>query len=178
MTESSRPLATAPLTQGFLDATPAEIEILAFLMKRKAEALAWVAEDPENRWSSRASAEYTVEYIREMGWADLDAMLLEEIRCEYCDLHKTVRGVKARWAFGMSYDECKRQIYSLLRETETPEYQARKAEERAEIARWEAEYKAEMEWYAQVEREMQKGAPDLSPEPDAHEVYAPIFKFS
>lgn len=90
--ETARPLATAPLTPAFATATAGEIELLAYFLKRQAEALAWVAEDPTNRFSSDASGEYTVEYIRDCGWKDLAAYLLEQAQCEYAELHKDIHG--------------------------------------------------------------------------------------
>jgi hypothetical protein len=103
--ETSRPLATAPLTPAFATATTGEIELLAYLLERKAEAIAWVAEDPLNRYSSMVNQEFTIEYIRENEWADVSSYKIANLKDAYCDYHKDVYGTKARWVYGMELTE-------------------------------------------------------------------------
>ena len=161
--ETARPLATTPLTPAFATATAGEIELLAYFLKRQAEALAWVAEDPANRFSSAASGEYTVEYIRDCGWADLAAYLLEQARCEYAELHKDIHGIKGRWAFGWTLEQCEEGLRQLERDAE---YEAR----------WRRQQEEERLREEAFEAELKKGAPDLSPEPDLHEFFAGVFR--
>lgn len=161
--EVSRPLATAPLTPAFATATAGEIELLAFFLKRQAEAIAWVAEDPANRFSSAACGEYTVEYIRDCGWTCLADYQLEQARAHYCDYHKDVHGVKARWAYGWTLEECEAGIRQLERDAEHE-------------ARWRREEEEERKREEAYQAELKKGAPDLSPIPDLHEVFAGVFR--
>jgi hypothetical protein len=162
-TEVSRPLATAPLTPAFATATAGEIELISHLLGLKAKALAWVAEDPANRWSSNAYLEPTVEWLREMGWGNVHDYALECARSLYCDFHKDVHGIKARWAWEMTLEECEAGIRQLERDAEL-EAIWRKRNEEARLAE-EA-----------FEAELLKGAPDLSPVPDPHEVFAGVFR--
>lgn len=161
--ETVRPLTTAPLTPAFATATAGEIELLAYFLKRQAEAIAWVAEDPTNRFSSAACGEYTIEYIRDCGWTCLADYQLEEARSTYAELHKDIHGIKGRWAYGWTLEQCEEGIRQLQRDAEC---EARWRREQEEARRAEEAYQAEL----------QKGAPDLRDIPDPHEVFAPIFR--
>lgn len=161
--EVSRPLATAPLTAAFATATAGEIELLAYFLKRQAEALAWVAEDPTNRFSSAASGEYTIEYIRDCGWKDLAAYELEQAQAHYAELHRDIHGIKARWAYGWTLEQCEEGLRQLQRDAELE-------------ARWRREQEEERLREEAFQAELRKGAPDLSPEPDLHEVFAGLFR--
>jgi hypothetical protein len=163
MTEISRPMATAPLTAAFATATAGEIELISHLLGLKAKALAWVAEDPANRWSSNACLEPTVEWLREMGWGNVHDYKLECARSLYCEFYKDVHGIKARWAWEMTLEECEDGIAQLERDAENEALYRQKEEEF-----WAAELA--------LRAELKKGAPDLSPEPDLHEVFAGLFR--
>lgn len=162
-TETVRFLATAPITPAWFSATLGELELLEHLLGLKEKALEWVAEDPANRWSSHANLEPTVEWFRERGWTCVHDYKLEQARITYCEFHKDVHGIKGRWAWGWTLEECEEGIRQLGRDAATNEAWERKQEE-ARLAQEE------------FEAELLKGAPDLSPEPDLHEVYAGVFR--
>ena len=161
--EVSRPLATAPLTPAFATATAGEIELISHLLGLKAKALAWVAEDPANRWSSNAQLEPTVEWFRDCGWTCVHDYKLEQARSLYCEFYKDVYGIKARWAWDLTLEECEDGIAQLERDAENEALYRQKEEEF-----WAAELA--------FQAELKKGAPDLSPEPDLHEVFAGLFR--
>lgn len=113
------------------------MSLAAYIAALNAESQAWVAEDPENRWSSGVIDDLDF-------WAKQGITTVEEFRfssavSEYSDSYKEMYGIRPRWMdfTGATAAEVEAEVGKLHAERE-----ARRAHKAAEQARIEAAYEA------------------------------------
>ena len=85
---SNEKIDTAP-------ATSDELELIAFLKSEREETLAWVAEDPKNRFATLPI--YEIEFLRERRYTSIPVYLRKQKELSYYEEYKSVYGVKPRW---------------------------------------------------------------------------------
>jgi len=69
-------------------------ELIAHIKAENIKTKAWVAEDPENRWSGLYPEDEA--HWRERGITTLEALERDHLECYIYDAHKTAFGVKGR----------------------------------------------------------------------------------
>ena len=113
--------------------------LASYLADRNAATLAWVAEDPANRWAGT----YTEDLAH---WAEIGVLTVRdfmryEMETQYSDLHKDACGFRPR---GVNLSEWTYE--ELVEETERLcRYMDSRAEEEAEWDRREEEFRLEQE---------------------------------
>lgn len=108
-----------------------------YLADRNAATLAWVAEDPANRWAGTYTEDLA--HWAEIGVLTVRDLLRYEMECQYSDLHKEAYGFRPRGVnfSDWTYEELCEETDRLWRHAEQEaayeaEYQARQAEIDAE----------------------------------------------
>jgi hypothetical protein len=114
--------------------------LASYLADRNAATLAWVAEDPANRWAGT----YTEDLAH---WAELGVLTVRdfhryEMVTSYSDLYKDVCGIRPRGMDldSMSYEELEKEYNYLMTQLD----RAIEANERYN-AEWDQEYRLEQE---------------------------------
>ena len=123
-----------------------------YIAARNAETLAWIAEDPDNRWAGLIVDDLA--FWAEQGILTVKDFERHNLICTIWDLFKDVTGCRPRHMDfeSMSNEELEREIDLLGRMLED------------EIKRDE-EWEAEMIAYAQEDAEIENKARDEMPEP-------------
>lgn len=131
--------------------------LAAYLADRNAATMAWVAEDPANRWAGTYTEDLA--HWAEIGVLTVRDLMRYEMECQYSDLYKEVYGVRPRGVnfSAMSYEDLSEETAHLMREMEQQaayeaEYQARQdeieAEQEAERLAWLAEQPEKIDYVA------------------------------
>lgn len=128
------------------------VSLAQYLADRNAATLAWVAEDPANRWAGT----YTEDLAH---WAEIGVLTVRdfmryEMVCQYSDLHKDAYGFRPHYVnfSEMTFEEISEETDRMFR------YMDSQAEANAE---WEAEMMA----YAQEDAEEENKQRDEMPLP-------------
>lgn len=66
-----------------------------YLAEKNAKAAAWVAEDPENRWSSGYITD--LEHWAEYGITTVEEFVRQELIGDIWDIYKSINGIRPRW---------------------------------------------------------------------------------
>lgn len=106
-------------------------ELIQHLEALNAEKLAWLAEDPENRWTGLYITDE--EHWLERGISTVEEFELEEMRATIYDLYKEVHGFRNRhtdW-WSMSMEELKEEYDYLIRALEAEATAQEERERRA-----------------------------------------------
>ena len=128
-----------------------------YLADRNAATLAWVAEDPSNRWAGTYTEDLA--HWAEIGVLTVRDLMRYEMETQYSDLYKDVYGVRPRGVnfSAMSYEDLSEETAHLMRELEQQaayeaEYQARQdeieAEQELERLAWLAEQPEKIDYVA------------------------------
>ena len=128
-----------------------------YLADRNAATLAWVAEDPSNRWAGTYTEDLA--HWAEIGVLTVRDLMRYEMETQYSDLYKDVYGVRPRGVnfSAMSYEDLSEETAHLMREMEQQaayeaEYQARQdeieAEQELERLAWLAEQPEKIDYVA------------------------------
>jgi hypothetical protein len=98
-----------------------EMETLAdYIARKNEETLAWIAEDPTDRWASLLAP---VEHWNADGIFTVEEFELDSARSTLWDFYKDVHGIRPRWmnVWSMTLEECEKMIASLERDWEEGE---------------------------------------------------------
>ena len=127
-------------------------ELAQYIATRNAETLAWIAEDPDNRWACLIVDDLA--FWAEQGILTVKDFNRHNLECTIWDLYRDVTGSRPRHMDfkSMSYEDLERECDLLSRMLED------------EIKRDE-EWEAEMIAYAQEDAEIENKARDEMPEP-------------
>lgn len=128
------------------------ITLAQYIATRNAETLAWIAEDPDNRWAGLIVDDLA--FWAEQGILTVKDFNRHNLECTIWDLYRDVTGFRPRHMDfkSMSYEDLERECDLLSRMLED------------EIKR-EEEWEAEMIAYAQEDAEIENKARDEMPEP-------------
>ena len=128
------------------------ITLAQYIATRNAETLAWIAEDPDNRWAGLIVDDLA--FWAEQGILTVKDFNRHNLECTIWDLYRDVTGCRPRHMDfkSMSYEDLERECDLLGRMLED------------EIKRDE-EWEAEMIAYAQEDAEIENVARDEMPEP-------------
>lgn len=66
-----------------------------YLAEKNAKAAAWVAEDPENRWSSGYITDLA--FWAEQGITTVAEFVRQELIGDIWDIYKSINGIRPRW---------------------------------------------------------------------------------
>lgn len=117
-----------------------EKSLAQYLAERNAATLAWVAEDPTNRWAGTYTEDLA--HWAEIGVLTMRDFLRYEMETQYWDLYKDVYGFRPR---GVNFSE-----WSYEQLVEETDYLMEQLEQQAA---YDAEYEAH---YKEIEAEQEK----------------------
>jgi hypothetical protein len=88
-----------------------------YIADRNAKSAAWVAEDPENRWSSGIITD--LEHWAEYGITTVEEFVRQELIGDISDTYKSLNGIRPRWMnlSEMSIEELRETADSLFKES-------------------------------------------------------------
>jgi len=128
-----------------------------YLADRNASTLAWVAEDPDNRWAGTYTEDLA--HWAEIGVLTVRDLMRYEMECQYSDLHKDAYGFRPRgvnlseWTYEELVEETDRMFRHMDSQAEYDaewerQEEAERLEQEAEHAAWLAEQPETIDYVA------------------------------
>ena len=145
--------------------TQEQLQLLAYLGTQAANTMAWVDEDPQNRWASYAVVD--IDHWIDQGINNIAQYERDDLIASYIDIYKDANGIKPRWINfdSMTNEELERDIDMMCEEISAQiEY------EKAQYA-LEEEYRAHYNELCE-EAERYEDAMLSTPEPTKYELMA------